>query len=511
MRDLFIAAGARSRNAEDLDPDLLFPLADAVSVRRDRRFIEEQWPNAVFPDGTPVRFPRPTMRTRRYDLDEAHPELVEEVVDRIGELTLARYTPGAYDLIGEETQTEAALEGLLRSGLLKRFESSWWACLCSVRRMIDAHRAFLVAWDDQGMVLPSGVLRGAASLNLDESGLVDWVAEQSESEGSRPASEFHPSFRDHVASDLDLFEELEALLSGLNADSDPKLALLAEAIAESGHEKVIVFSTFGDTIDYLADHLPDPLDGRHRVVVVGNRTTPDERTAMLARFSPQTVVRPDYDPPDGEVDLLLSTDVLSEGQNLQQAGCVLSYDMPWNPQRVVQRNGRIIRLLSPHDEVSLVTLLPTAGDLERLLKLEATIRRKIVAAGVYGLENPVLEGIESELRTYADRLADGDTTLLDEGNGTVGPATGEELRALVQRAIAEGEADRLRRLPWGIGAAFRQGPGIPSTGTAGIFFACRTSQEKGSRRWWRYIETDGTVVSTDADMLRRINPGAAPR
>jgi hypothetical protein len=510
VRDLFIAAGARSRNAEDLDPDMLFPLADAVSVRRDRRFIEEQWPDAVFPDGTPVRFPRPTMRTRRYDLDEAHPGLVEEVVDLISGLTLARYTPGAYELVGEPSPSEAALEGLLRSGLLKRFESSWWACLCSVRRMIEAHRAFLRAWDDQGAVLPSGVLRGVASLDLDESGLADWVAEQAESEGSRSASDFDPSFRDNVAADLELFQELEALLGGLDADSDPKLALLALAIAESGHEKVIVFSTFGDTVDYLDEHLPDPLDGRERVVVVGNRTAPDGRTAMLARFSPRTVVRPDYEPPDGEVDLLLSTDVLSEGQNLQQAGCVLSYDMPWNPQRVVQRNGRVIRLLSPHDEVSLVTLLPTPGDLERLLKLEATIRRKIVAAGVYGLENPVLEGIESELRTYADRLADGDTGLLDEGDGAGAPATGEELRALVQRAIAEGEADRLRRLPWGIGAAFRQGPGVPSTGAPGIFFACRTSEDKGDRRWWRYVEADGSIVSTDADMLRRINPGPAP-
>jgi hypothetical protein len=232
---------------------------------------------------------------------------------------------------------------------------------------------------------------------------------------------------------------------------------------------------------------------------------------MLARFSPRTVVRPDYEPPEGEVDLLLSTDVLSEGQNLQQAGCVISYDMPWNPQRVVQRNGRVIRLLSPHDEVSLITLLPTAGDLERLLKLEAAIRRKIVAAGVYGLENPVIEGIESELRTYADRLAEGDETLLDEGDaGMGGPATGEELRALVQRAIAEGEADRLRFLPWGIGAGFSQGQGVPSIGASGLFFACRTSREKGNRRWWRYVGSDGTVVSTDADMLRRINPGAAP-
>jgi hypothetical protein len=310
---------------------------------------------------------------------------------------------------------------------------------------------------------------------------------------------------------LALLSGLEGLLATLDAEHDPKLALLNEAIASSGHDKVIIFSTFADTVDYLAEHLPDPMGGRERVVVVGGRTTPDERTRMLTRFSPKTVVGPDYEPPEGEVDLLLSTDVLSEGQNLQQAGCAISYDMPWNPQRVVQRNGRVIRLRSYHDEVLLVTLLASPGDLERILKLEATIRRKIVAAGVYGLESPVVEGIEAELRTYADRLAAEDTGLLEEGEGIGGPPTGEELRALVQRAIAEGEADRLLRLPWGIGAAFRQGPGVPSSGAPGLFFACRTTKEKGDRRWWRDVDADGTIVSTEADMLRRINPGGAAR
>jgi superfamily II DNA/RNA helicase len=84
------------------------------------------------------------------------------------------------------------------------------------------------------------------------------------------------------------------------------------------------------------------------------------------------VVEPGYVPPGGEVDLLVSTDVVSEGQNLQQADAVISYDMPWNPQRVVQRNGRVIRLLSPHDEVQLTTMLPTAGDLDELLHLDRT-------------------------------------------------------------------------------------------------------------------------------------------
>ena len=128
--------------------------------------------------------------------------------------------------------------------------------------------------------------------------------------------------------------------------------------------------------------------------MIGSESTPDQRLAALGRFAPHTVVRPDYEPPDGEVDLLLSTDVLSEGQNLQQAQEVISYDMPWNPQRVVQRNGRVIRLLSPTTRSTLTTMLPEPGELERLLGLEARIQAKVEAAGVYGMEAEVIEGID---------------------------------------------------------------------------------------------------------------------
>ncbi len=75
----------------------------------------------------------------------------------------------------------------------------------------------------------------------------------------------------------------------------------------------------------------------------------------------------------------------------------------------MQRNGRVIRLLSPHDEVFLTTMLPEPGELEELLGLETRVRAKIRAAGVYGMEVEVIEGIESELRSYAERLAEGDS------------------------------------------------------------------------------------------------------
>jgi superfamily II DNA or RNA helicase len=515
VRNLFLAAGANSRDPENLDPDVLYPLADAVSVRRDRRFIEREYPGAAFPDGTPVRFPRPLLRTRRYDLDIAHPRLVERIAEGIEALKMARYRPSAYEVGGEETTAEKQLAGLLTSGILKRFESCWRACLETVDKMLLAHDAFLEAWK-RGEVLSREQLREAASSESDEAGLAAWVEQQlEENDGTRPASDFRPEFAEAVRGDRTTLATIRQALGELSAADDPKLVALRQLLEYSEAQKIAVFSTFGATIRYLDEQLPDRVGARARVAVIGSESSPDERLAALARFAPRTVVRDDYEPPEGEVDLLLSTDVLSEGQNLQQAQEVISYDMPWNPQRVVQRNGRIIRLLSEHEEVYLWTMLPEPGELERLLGLEARIQAKIKAAsGVYGMEAEVIEGLEQEMEdelgNFAKRLVEGDEELLDEPEESSGAFIGEELRRMIDRALAEGELRRIDGLPWGIGASFRQTPTGRSQGPPGVFFATRTPGTPGAEsghRYWRYVELpDETLISSELTILRRIDP-----
>jgi superfamily II DNA or RNA helicase len=520
IRNLFVAAGANSRDPENLDPDVLYTLADAVSVRRDRTFIEREYEGATFSDGTPVRFPRPILRTRRYDLDAADPGLFTRITDEIDALTMARYRPSAFELSGEETSVEAQLGSLLKSGILKRFESCWHACLVTVAAMRAAHDAFLIAWD-RGEVLSREQLRAAAAGEADDAGLAAWVEQQLETgDAIRPASDFDPDYGEAVTADRDRLAVIRDALAELDAATDPKLAALVELLEQSPAQKIALFSTFGATIRYLDEHLPRHVGGRDRVVVIGSESAPDQRLAALGRFAPHSVVRRDYEPPDGEVDLLLSTDVLSEGQNLQQAQEVISYDMPWNPQRVVQRNGRVIRLLSDHQEVYLWTMLPVHGELERLLGLEARIQAKVKAAsGVYGMEAEVIEGLETELgnelRHYATRLADGDTELLTESEETSGAFIGEELRRMIDRALAEGEVDRVLRLPWGIGACFRQTPAGRSEGPPGVFFATRTPpmpDTPDGYRYWRFVELPGMeLISTDLQILRRIDPhGGTP-
>ena len=509
LRRLFLRAGANERDPENLNPDMLFSLADMVSVRRDRRFIEQHYGDETFPDGTPVSFPTPVLSTQRYDLDTSYPGLVQAITSHVEHLTMARYRPSSYRLDDQEAGQEAVLSALLQSAVLKRFESCWHACLLTLDRMIAAHNVFLDAWD-QGLVLSGDALREAATFDLDETGLSEWVSETLDETDTEPVSRFRPEYRNDVAADRDRLEAAAAALRTLQAADDPKLALLRRLLEEVQSQKVVVFSAFADTVRYLDDHLPDPIDGRDRVTVIGAETSPDERTELLARFCPETVVRPGYEPAGGEVDLMLGNDVLSEGQNLQQAAAVISYDMPWNPQRVVQRYGRVVRLKSPHRQVSLITMLPEQGDLERLLRLEAAIRRKIVAARPYGMEIEVMEGdVDEEIQSYARRLAEGDISLIDEPDAAGVPQalSAELLRAELRRAGSEGELNRVQELPWGVGAAFAQGSDVPSVGPPGVFFACRT---RDGKRHWRYISTDGDIASAPPVILRRINPGRAP-
>ena len=540
LRDLFRAAGARSRDAANLDPDLLFPLADLVSVRRDRQFIEEHYPDATFPDGTPVRFPEPRLATERYDLDAVWPGLVREITGAVESLTLARYRPSAYRRVApERSAKEEGLAGLLRSAILKRFESGHHPCRLTVERMETAHRAFLDAWD-AGFVPGGEALRRVLEQDLDETGAAAYLREELDEAEREPAADFDPKLRAEVAADAARLCRVRERLEALRPGDDPKLRLLRRLLeSPETPRKVIVFSAFADTVRYLREELPEDLGGRRRAVVIGADTTPEERTAELGRFAPKSVLGRDAPPPgSGEADLLLTNDVLSEGQNLQQAAAVISYDLPWNPQRVVQRYGRVIRLKSEHRTVFLTTMLPAPGDLEPILRLEAAIRRKLRAADLYGLEVEIVEGAGAdpgaEVLRFADRLARGDRTLLDEpeGSGLDDAFSGEALRRRFQQALAEGALKKLRNLPWGVGAAFRRpAPGVfggtgtgagrgrgpsPAAGTRtpGVFFACRTRQDD---RYWRFVPAPPGAgpppepePEPDALHLRRLDPGNAP-
>ncbi len=518
LKQFFVTAGANE--PESASHAKLFPLLDAVAVRRDRRFLQERYQNAAFPDGTPVRFPQPRLTAHRYDLDAAYPGVFTEIVAAIDKLEMARYRPSAYlrDQ-AEESAHENVLAALIQSGLLKRFESSVYAAHKTVERMVAAHELVLRALTEHDLVPgPEQLLELLAedSDGWDTAELEDALLEACGDAWA--ATDFEDSFGEHLDADLSTLRLLRVRLSDLLQVEDPKLTALARVLQETPARKVVVFASYADTVAYLDEQLrsrPEIGNGRAMAVIHGSAEDAATRTHILERFCPRSMTDdPDFRPRDGEVDLLLSTDVVSEGQNLQDAQAVVSYDMPWNPQRVVQRNGRVIRLKSDFDEVFLATLLPADGALEEELELESKLRAKIAAANAsIGMESEVLAdaGAESrnyaELKAFSDRLVEGDADLLAEGEGgEIGSFAGEAYRHRLRRARDEGRLEELRGLPWGIGAAFRAATQPADVNLPGVFFACRT---RADRRYWRFVDADGRVLTTDLRMLQLADPHGA--
>ena len=516
LQKFFVEVGAS--DVEYLSETRLFPIIDALTIRRDRAFVAQRYAGEFLSDGTEVKFPKPELHECRYDLDGAHPRIVQDIAAWIDRLTMARYHQSSYMLDREEeSRSETALAGLIKSQMLKRFESSWYAALKTVKRMRGANVALAHAIERTDVVPPPEVIRDIAGDGDDVSLSGDVIDRALEDMGSgTPVESFDEYFLPDVRKDIEILTSMAGRLERLEGRSDPKLETLRRIMSDTPSKKVAIFTAFRDTAEYLEERIrenPGILGERRLIVVAGTDTGAEARVEAMERFCPESAdVRPGFRPAE-EVDVLLSTDVLSEGQNMQQAQAVLSFDMPWNPQRVVQRNGRVIRLRSPHDKVYLYTLLPMQGDLDRLLRLEARIQAKVMAANAsVGMETPVLAHLEPESRIYNDlsrfteRLSGGDTTLLDEREAGGSAFAGEVFRSHLMRAASEGEVGRLRGLPWGIGAAFAHA----SSGMTepAVFFACRTRSDD---RYWRLVSRSGKILlREDLPILRAIDPQNRP-
>lgn len=498
----------------------MFKLIDATSVRRTRRFIQRHYPNAQL-EGRPIAFPEARLKTKLYELDTAYPGLFARVAHDVDALTLARYRPDDYRLDGDVDRRAQTLAGLLRTGLLKRFESSVHAFRLTAGKMVAAHRRFLEALD-AGRVLVPGVGERDSDEAEDPARLADDLGER-----WRPTSEYRvEDLRAAVELDLATLDGLATAVIGATHDNDPKLAALAELLRDQlGPEKAIVFTYYADTADWIAAALeadPARFGSRRFVVVTGTaRDTPAQRLERVHSFSPRTTgdeAGLEPVPPEHEKDLLVATDVLAEGQNLQQARYIVNYDMPWNPMRLVQRNGRIDRLGSPFagEEVYLYNLFP-AGELDGLLRLYERLLRKIAHANIsVGMEAPVFEDAVAVERNFADtaeqirEIAGEDAGILDRVEGELDAFSGEEFRMELRSALAAERLTELQSMPHGAGSGFRNDR-LPA-GARGVFFGvrlllgARPAPGPLDERAWRYVDLadPGRPLTDELEILQRI-------
>jgi hypothetical protein len=538
---------AQARDPETLSPEHLFDLMDRVAVRRTRRFVKQAYVNDRILNNVgeliPVEFPTPSVHRIAYDLDPESDVLMEKViyalevsddeqlVIRAGSrrdperLSLARYAPSYYRNDSDVDHLQMTNVGLLRSMLLKRLESSTAALKATLRRLIESQEAFIEALDE-GYVIVGDALKDFA---LSDAETIDEFLEGLDEKGIDQVvgvSEFQVgALKTDVVGDVALFTELHELAIRRLADGpDAKLLELVkdleriadeaerpnrDGVSSGDRRKVIVFSTYAETVADVHARLDEIIDAAPRgssLSAYKKRLAPavfgaqgsegqNQRADVLAGFCPMTAGELDS---KGQAkskdvyDILVTTDVLAEGVNLQQAGRMVNFDLPWNPMKLVQRHGRIDRIGSPHKRVFIDCFFP-AENLDRLLGLEATLQRKIAYANAAVGVGTVLPGqiadstvevLLHDARADIIDLYHEDPTLLFEGGGSEA-LSGEEYRRRLSEALKMANVKReVLQLPFGSGSGFVS----PKVSQPGYVFCVRIGDEE--KPWFRFVAVD---------------------
>jgi superfamily II DNA or RNA helicase len=380
----------------------LFNLLEEVVIRRTRAFIRKCYPEAMI-SGKKIRWPDRKLKTVRYNLEATYDGIYDTVVAAVEGLKLAPYQLETYKKAGIERDEfeigrEEALAGIFRSRYLKRFESSIEAFRISIRRALEFIKTF-ESYVLDGKVLDSSSFQKAMRYlstedEEDDSTPVSKASKLDSAEEAKKLMDSLPSLepaqfdlrRLHEAlqHDVDVLSNVWHMIKDIKPEKDAKLRILKTLLSEELKGcKVIVFTYYKDTARYLyrelsGEHGEEFLNEAGKPVIrrMDSGASPSERSRLVEAFAPVSNNRPEIKGSEKEVDILISTDVLSEGQNLQDCGVLVNYDLHWNPTRMVQRAGRIDRIGSEFPALWIYNMFPDEG-LERLLRLVENLSRKI--------------------------------------------------------------------------------------------------------------------------------------
>jgi superfamily II DNA or RNA helicase len=403
-------------------------------VKSGRRFLKVRTGEKLyFPTRQPVSL---NFAVDEQDPGDQYARLYSvEVVDVINRLRLSRYGLGGYgDLLALKSASAAErkqmddlgkagkrLIGFCRTNLFKRLESSGFSFMQSIERHILRNEIYLHAIDN-GLELPIGTLdagildvtrfdEDSEGITAEPEDLLDGLIEEAEGDASSQAAsvyhqyaeQYHKRFkwinsrlfrielRDHLAEDISALRNLLTSYGSWDVTQDRKLAELEKLIVLThSKEKVLVFTQFADTARYLGGTLKTR-GIKALATATGASADP---YAIACRFSPQSnhaqVSKAD------ELRVLICTDVLSEGQNLQDCAVVVNFDLPWAIIRLIQRAGRVDRIGQQSAAIRCYSFLPADG-VERLIKLRSRITQRLHEnAEVVGTDEAFFEDEDAE-------------------------------------------------------------------------------------------------------------------
>lgn len=405
-----------------------FEVLDSVTIARSRKHIEKYYNTeeiGKFPQRLKPISRRPSMTDLSSTIN------YNRIYEQLMQLTLVIYTPSNYifpskmskyiDLTHNKgnnlTQKgrEQGIRRLMSINLLKRLESSVYSFNLTLNRILELIKSTITAID-------SFEKNGKADLDMYEASDSDFDIDDENNDyftvGKKVKIDLadmdYKTWRDELQHDADTLELLTLMIADVTPEHDLKLQTLLHLLDEKmkhpineGNKKVLIFSAFSDTAEYLYDQVSAYMKsnyGLDTAVITGSidgRTTIKGLKAtlnnVLTCFSPISKSR-DVLMPDStkEIDILIATDCISEGQNLQDCDYLVNYDIHWNPVRIIQRFGRIDRIGSRNRYIRLVNFWPdmTLDDYINL-KSRVETRMKIsvmTSTGDDNLINPEEKG-----------------------------------------------------------------------------------------------------------------------
>jgi hypothetical protein len=517
-----------------------FRLLDLLTIARSRRHVEKYYGTAET-----GRFPeRRAPLNIKADIDtEHHFPQMGDINSEIRRLTLAAYAPlryvlparaAAYDRaynqqvqggqsVFRQLDREESLVALMRINLLKRMESSVHSFALTVERQLASVSDLIARIDAHVESIDEPVME---DLDLDDPMF------EALSVGKRVRVLLADADRVRWRQDLvDDQSRLQSLLDDarqVTPQRDAKLRALSDYIADKtakpfneGNRKVIVFTAFADTAKYIYEALGGKfgLDAALVTGSGGNKTTMKgirvDLSTILTAFAPLSKSRAPEFADEGEIDLLIATDCISEGQNLQDCDCLINYDIHWNPVRIVQRFGRIDRIGSPNSEIQLVNFWPNM-DLDSYIGLERKVsgRMKLLDISATGEEN-IIEAQSGDQMNDLDyrrrQMEVMQTTVIDledlSSGVSIADLTLNDLRIDLARVSADDRA-ALKALPFTVHSVVESRESVP----AGAIFvlraettaalACIPVGDPLRPHALVHIGTDGTVLLGPAQAKR---------
>ena len=447
-------------------------------IRRRRRDIRDLYGDTAMVGGQPVSFPEPVLENVDYRLDRVYARAgaFQEITDALEAHEATRYRASDYLLPAATSRPEYRgllrardrIAGLMKVLLLKRLESSVAAFRSTLETLINSNRNFRESLEAGFVPVGATATRLLAGQRFDPDELLE-ILQQEEARGHDRAAAY-PAAHFNTAgwiADLDadyvvlggLFERI----AHITPEDDDKLRALREFLdqPEVRADKVLIFSEAETTIDYLYEQLnPGGRDPEIAHLSGGNR---DNAEAIVARFSPRSNLTPGRQLPGPGIRVLLATDIVSEGQNLQDCARVLNYDLHWNPVRLIQRFGRVDRIGTEHDVIDLHNMWPDTSVDEGLELTERLGRRIQSFHDLIGLDNRLLSEAE-RLNAGAMYRIYGEKRMPEPDDGLDEVAAHQRAVALLQR-IREDNPElwaTITSLPDGIRSALAVQANTPS-------------------------------------------------